>query len=155
MIPMEIVAETFASNTPFNVEDLIAALGQFIPHPSSLDDEYRLIRILAGFDLLDNKLAALPAMFSLMERCPDADLGSPGPLVHSIESTGIDSYQTLLEQSVLRRPMYLNLWMAGRILNSRRDLALRQKWIAILTLCRANPSFPETKELVDPWIKID
>jgi hypothetical protein len=29
---------------------------------------------------------AIPELFSVMERMPDADLGSPGPLVHTLEA---------------------------------------------------------------------
>jgi hypothetical protein len=57
----------------------------------------------------------MPAMFSLLERFPDAEFGSPGPLVSELEV--IPGYETLLELSVARQPTELTIWMINRILN--------------------------------------
>jgi hypothetical protein len=82
-------------------------------------------------------------MFRVMERCPEADLGSPGPLVHSIESVGkvlgIPAYEALLVDSVRRRPMYLNLWMVNRILNVAPVGPQRTALLALLEEVRDDP----------------
>lgn len=44
--------------------------------------------------------AAIPELFSVMEGMPDADLGSPGPLVHPLEA--LKEYQAELMRSVRR-----------------------------------------------------
>jgi len=148
--PTPRVAEIFTSGMPMSIEERITALDDFKPHPIGLDDEYRLIRILAGFDLMEDRVRALPAMFSLMERCPEGDLGSPGPMVHAIESLGIEAYQAQLEQSVHRRPMYLNLWMVNRILNTISDPPQRQRWIELLHAVKSNPDAADMVEIIDP-----
>lgn len=76
-----------------------------------------------------------------MERWPEADLGSPGPLVHAIESLGVHAYESLLVESVRRRPMYLNLWMVNRILNVAPDGPQRTVLLKLLGEVRDNPQW--------------
>lgn len=75
-------------------------------------------------------------MFDLMERLDDVDLGSPGPLVHALESTG-GAYEPRLEASVRRKPSPLSVWMVNRILNT--DRSDRQYWLDLLTLAATHP----------------
>lgn len=75
-------------------------------------------------------------MFAVMERLDDADLGSPGALVHALESTGA-AYEPHLKASVLRKPSPLSVWMVNRILNGdRRD---RESWVDLLTIAGSHP----------------
>ena len=60
--------------------------------------------------------AAIPELFGVMERMPDADLGSPGPLVHTLEA--LKGYEVELIRSVSRSPSLLSVWMINRILNT-------------------------------------
>ena len=64
------------------------------------------------------------AVFAYLERHHDADLGTPGSLVHFLESA-YPSYTDELLASLARRPTELTLWMANRILNGKPTLALR------------------------------
>jgi hypothetical protein len=57
---------------------------------------------------------AIPELFHVMERLPDADLGSPGPLVHTLEA--VKGYEDELIRSVRRSPSLLSVWMVNRIL---------------------------------------
>jgi hypothetical protein len=75
-------------------------------------------------------------MFDLMERLDDVDLGSPGPLVHALESTG-NGYEPRLEASVRRKPSPLSVWMVNRILNA--DRADRRSWLDLLTEAASHP----------------
>ena len=50
-------------------------------------------QIIAGFRALQT---------SVMERLPDVDLGSPGPLVHTLER--LHGYENELMRSVRRQP---------------------------------------------------
>lgn len=59
----------------------------------------------------------IPAIFDFLERHPEADCGSPGPLVHFIERYP-GKYESILRDSLERRPVPLTLWMCNRILNS-------------------------------------
>src|SRR5512139_162135 len=48
-------------------------------------------------------------MFEVMERLDTVDLGSPGPLVHVLESATPD-YEPYLEASIRRTPSPLSVW---------------------------------------------
>ena len=75
-------------------------------------------------------------MFALMERLDDVNMGSPGPLVHALESTGA-AYEPPLQASVERKPSPLSVWMVNRILNA--DRADRQSWLDLLILAADHP----------------
>jgi len=57
------------------------------------------------------------------------DLGTPGPLVHTLE-TWSGRYEELLAESVRRKPTPLTVWMVNRILNVKPPDA--QTWLAVL-----------------------
>ena len=57
-------------------------------------------------------------MLAVFERHPDADLGSPGPLVHCIETVPMESFIPDLAESLNRAPSLMTLWMADRCLRS-------------------------------------
>ena len=117
---------------------MIAELGALVPSDACVGKLYELTE---SFDKLapGEKLRVLPAMFGVMERCPGVDLGSPGPLVHLIESQGVAAYETLLLESVRRRPMYLNLWMVNRILNVISHAEQREGLLTLLRDVRDDP----------------
>ena len=73
---------------------------------------------------------AIRELFSVMERLPDADLGSPGPLVHTLEQ--LKGYEQELIRSVRRCPSFLSLWMVNRILNTDPPVSVRQSYISLL-----------------------
>jgi len=79
-------------------------------------------------------------IFDLMERLDDVDLGSPGPLVHSLESTGT-AYEPSLKASLRRKPTPLSVWMVNRILNT--DRADRRHWLDLLDMAATHPSASE------------
>jgi hypothetical protein len=134
-------------------EAMIAALDAFVPHPIALDDERRIRQIMDGFEELPDKIRALPAMFCLMERCPEADLGTPGPLVRAIESLDIPQYLALLMESVRRRPMYLNLWMINRVLNATREGAMRTTLLHLFREIRDHSDDPGLVEIVNGFLE--
>ena len=115
---------------------LISALEAFTPAEAS-DSVARLYEILDGFDDLPSREAVLPAMFGILERYPDADLGSPGPLVHAIES--VPNYESALAASLSRRPTFLSVWMIGRILNSSISVGERASWLERLREASIHP----------------
>ena len=99
-------------------DEMIAALDAFEADSGYDENQFKLYPITEGFKSLPDPMRVIPAMFSLMERFPDAYLGTPGPLVHSIESVGINQYEPLLIESVRRQPTELNVWMVNRVLNT-------------------------------------
>lgn len=100
----------------------------------------------SGFDRLqelcdelqdaNDPAACIPAMFRAMERLEDFDLGSPGPLVHTLEDWSC-KYEASLAESVMRKPTPLSLWMVNRILNG--DPKDASTWIAVMRSVLDNP----------------
>lgn len=127
------------------ISDKIAAIESFVPTDDDTDNVYYLYQIFEGFRSLSHRERAIPAMFSLIERFPEADLGSPGPLVHELED--IPEYQPLLRESLHRQPTDLTVWMVNRILNSQLDPAQREIWLNELRAALTHPLSPtSTKE---------
>ena len=83
----------------------------------------------------------VPIMFQTMERLDGAELGDPGPLVHTIE-TSRRRYEELLAESVWRKPTPLSVWMVNRILNTGPPDAAA--WMALLQVVAENPAASES-----------
>jgi len=86
--------------------------------------------------------AFAPAMFALMERVDGPYvLGSPGPLVHTLEKFQ-GRYERFLADSLRRKPSFLATWMANRILNSKpTDYEF---WMTLLENAASNPNALES-----------
>jgi hypothetical protein len=121
-------------------DKMIAALGAFEAGPNDDHAVSDLYEITDGFDTLPDKARVVPSMFSVIERCGEADLGSPGPLVHCIESLGYEQYLSQLVDSVRRKPTYLNVWMVNRILNAGIPDDHRQQLLGLLRSVSTNPA---------------
>jgi hypothetical protein len=65
-----------------------------------------------------------------MERLPQSDLGSPGPLVHTLER--LAGYEDELVKSIHRHPTVLSVWMVNRILNADLSVDKRESYLAVL-----------------------
>jgi hypothetical protein len=85
--------------------------------------------------------AAIPELFGVMERMPEADLGSPGPLVHTLE--GLKGYEAELMRSVRRSPSLLSVWMMNRILNTEVAKDVRQSYMSLLNEAATRPDVPK------------
>jgi len=131
-----------AGNTPGLSYNLAVDLQQIVSgfrrlSPSDFDlnnvnsDGIERLRELAdAVQRLPAPEAAIPEMFGLMERMPDVELGSPGPLVHTLEA--IPGYKSHLANSVRRQPSLLSVWMVNRILNSPVPEKRRDFWMTLL-----------------------
>jgi len=71
-----------------------------------------------------------------MERLDEADLGSPGPLVHTLEAWS--GYRPLLAESSHRKPSPLTVWMANRVLNT--DPPDAPEWLELLRRATGHPA---------------
>ncbi|MCU6500407.1 hypothetical protein LPN04_33175 [Rugamonas sp. A1-17] len=113
------------------ITDVVAQLTAFVPE-DEVDNVARLYEILDRLQALAPELRTpvVPAMLSVIERYPDAELGSPGPLVHELES--IPGYESFLMDSVLRQPADLNVWMVNRIVNSEVSQDVRLGWLSVM-----------------------
>ncbi|MBS1999701.1 MAG: hypothetical protein JSS86_25435 [Cyanobacteria bacterium SZAS LIN-2] len=84
----------------------------------------------------------LPDMFDFLERAGDLDIGTPGPIVHSIEATA-DLYLPCLEESILRKPTPVTVWMVNRILNDEIDFDAADRYKALLRQVLSHPQASE------------
>jgi hypothetical protein len=100
--------------------------------PTEDDDNLQstLYELVAPVEALDAS-RAIPDIFQFFEEFPDADHGTPGPLVHLLEKyPGI--YEAELKASMERRPSPHAVWMTNRILNTELDETARISWMEIL-----------------------
>lgn len=116
---------------PKSTDDVIADLRAFVPRDDGRDVG-RLYDILEGFEELPDRRRAFPELFAVMERFPNSDLGTPGPLVSSIETVAIAEFKPLLRESIERRPVHLNMWMVNRILNTKLPRQHREELLKLL-----------------------
>jgi hypothetical protein len=86
--------------------------------------------------LLPNPPSAFPQLFRLMERLSESELGTPGPLVHTMEKH-IGAYEDLLAESISRKPTDLSIWMVNRILNGK--IREKERWKALLASASVHP----------------
>jgi hypothetical protein len=115
----------------------LSALQAFAPTGDEFDDTRALEEILEPLPADAATAAALaPALLALIERHPEAALGTPGPLVHWLDAAA--GLAPLLRASLLRAPAELTAWMANRLLNTRLDRAERADWLAVLGEVAAN-----------------
>jgi hypothetical protein len=115
------------------VEQIIADFDAFTP-TDEVDFNYQGRLKL---DTLCQELLVTPepgqgvrAILGIMERFTDSDLGTPGPLVHTLEQ--IPGYETALVESVQRQPGSLSVEMIGRIRNSAPPGEARDQWEKLL-----------------------
>jgi len=101
-----------------NLSSAQTAIDSFVPTGDEAEDVGRLYDITDALETAGLVADAIPNLLAVFERHPDADLGSPGPIVHCIETTGMDGFVTHLVSSIRMRPTMMTLWMAQRCLRS-------------------------------------
>lgn len=117
---------------------MIVELKKFAPS----DESKNVGRLYGIFDKLQalppaQRSPVIPAILGLIERYPEAELGSPGPLVHELEA--IPGYESYLRDSLVRQPAYLSIWMVNRILNSELSADERSGWLQVLRSVLTHP----------------
>jgi hypothetical protein len=120
-----------------SVDDLLSALRAFEPTGDGADNVHRLNELLAGFGSLPDCARIVPEFLALLERHPQADFGTPGPLVQALESQ--PGYAQEVAASLERQPTELGAWMANRLLNSRLPREQRGAWLKRLTIVSSHP----------------
>ena len=120
-----------------SVDELLSDLQAFAPTGDGADNVHRLNELLAGFAALPGCERVAPALLALLERHPQADWGTPGPLVHALESQ--PGYPESLAASLERQPTELTAWMANRLLNSKLPRDDRAVWLKRLTVVTSHP----------------
>jgi hypothetical protein len=118
---------------PSKFDQIIDGLGalsakDFGHRTPGFDGHERLQELTDELMRLPQPQRAVRALFDVMERMPDADLGSPGPLVHTLEAMR-GHYERELVNSLKRKPTLLAIWMVNRILNVTETPEARQLWV--------------------------
>ena len=132
---------------------IVAALDAFFAKDDGTDEE-TLSKILERFEELSEPQRIVPALFAVMERNPSADLGAPGPLVHSIETLPVPIFEPLLRASLQRRPCQLNVWMVNRILNSKLSPKHRKELLALLkAVTVSSVASAETRQTAEGFLQ--
>lgn len=121
---------------------IIKKLDAFISSDESTNVNllYEALDGLQGLDMKTRK-QAVPAMFALIERNPEAELGLPGPLVHELEA--ISGFESSLWDSVRKQPTELTVWMVNRLLNSELPHNERKAWMSALQKIQSNIHSPD------------
>ena len=118
--------------------DMAKALRELDPDSPAFPNALReLMVVLRGVPAGERPFTEI---FQFMERHSDADFGSPGPIVHSLEALG--GYEEALLESIRRVPIPHTLWMVNRILNGDVPAHERERWVAELGRVAADPSLP-------------
>ena len=126
---------------------ILSKLGQEKGDDASLVDElYDAVDLLDGSDTVNE---VYPAIFDLFERCPSANFGMPGPLVHLVEKSFPGGYEKLLLASLARKPVHHTVWMANRLLNANDiDNSMRSQLQLAIQKTINHPSADDTAKQV-------
>jgi len=139
------------------IEEIIKTLNEFVPYSEDdpvNDNESFLFNLMDSWIKVKDKKKAVPAIFQLMEKYPHADFGSPGPLVHALESGGTKLYDGELHNSLIRKPTPLTLWMYNRIINIENDKRIIRAHFERLKLFSNHPLVDaETKDVAKDFIE--
>ena len=123
-----------------SVDDLIKGLRSFEPADDDNDNVHSLNELFDGFHVLADREEALPELFFLVERHPQADFGAPIPVVKELEK--LPAFPKALAASLERQPTDLAAWMVNRLLNSPLPRDKRAAWIQRLTEVTTHPRAP-------------
>lgn len=129
-------------------EELIEQLRSF-----SLEGDYlqRLSKLTDKILKEASPEEALQEMFGILERYPDEELGSPGPLVHAIEKCR--GYEEELFKSLERQPGTLTVWMLHRLIKYDP----KTRYIEVLREAIAHPGISdqtkEDAEVILSWVQ--
>ncbi len=131
-----------------NIEEILEELNGF-----SLEGDYlrRLGLLTDEISRLEHPESALPAMLDLLERFPEEEIGSPGPLIHTIEKC--PNYEAALFQSLERQPASLTVWMVSRLLKYDPQESYVHALTKVLQHPKASEQTKEDAELILSWFQ--
>jgi hypothetical protein len=111
-------------------------LSDFDPRNADAGGEERLQTLCAELAERDDPQRWAPLLYALTDRLDGADLGGPGPIVHTLE--GWPGYRAPLAESLRRKPAPLTVWMANRVLNA--DPPDAGVWLGLLREVTEHPA---------------
>lgn len=84
-------------------------------------------------------LDRVEAILAFMESHSELEYGTPGPLVHFVETYRDRGYSQLLTASVSRRPTAHTLWMLNRLINGTTHAETRRTYVHLMAGAAAHP----------------
>lgn len=128
-------------NMPRDAATLVSELRKFtaddFDYMKGATGPERLYALCEEVEALLEPMSIFPEFFALIERLSDSELGTPGPLVHTMEKHS-GHYEQFLAESLKRKPTDLTVWMVNRILNGEpADSAF---WMDQLSTAAEHPS---------------
>jgi hypothetical protein len=82
---------------------------------------------------------AVEPILRFMEAHGSIDFGSPGPLVHFVETFNGVAYVQALTTSLDRKPTQHTAWMMNRVLNGARTPSARRALVDAMSRARSHP----------------
>ena len=122
---------------PRPIEDVAADFDSLTRRDFEPTYSDRLYGLCDEMQALNAPALAAPILFRTMERLDGVDLGTPGPLVHTLEAWP-GEYERFLTASIRRKPTPLAVWMVNRILNTKPADA--EEWLDLLRSVALHPS---------------
>jgi len=118
------------------LHDGISKVRKFSPTGDETADLQALRELLDQLGELQRDPNVRRELIAIFETHPNADLGSPGPIVHSLEKAPIDEHINLLAESLKRRATTMTIWMAERCFRSELSEINRTKLLDALHAAR-------------------
>lgn len=122
---------------------------------SILCDEFDDAEVLDCVDNIEenyNTLEAVKQLLMLMERHPTFYFGSPGSIVHFVETFYKKGYEEELVLSLKRRTTMHTMWMLNRIINAGEN---KEFYINILKEIATNENYEaEIRERAEYFINL-
>jgi hypothetical protein len=119
-----------------NKEEIIDRLQSIASSDAFITRAYEMMKELSHAP--DGSDAVEPILL-FMERNPDLEYGTPGPLVHFVERFWGHGYDQKLCESIGRRPTWHTVWMLNRLINGAKQPEERQSLIQIMKTAEAHP----------------
>jgi hypothetical protein len=129
--------------------ETIAALDGFVPTGEENVDVARLDEIVDRLVGPEQIKGATPAILRVFERFPHTLLGSPGPLVHCVERTDIETFLPMVLESFRRHPNRMTLWMIDRCLRTGVPTRLHLSILSTLREIRRAPNAVDLHDDID------
>lgn len=115
-----------------NTHEACDKVRSFSPTGNEAADVHSLYDLLSQLGEVQGNSDVRCELISIFERHPDVSLGSPGPIVHSLEESPIDDHVELLAASIKRQATSMTVWMAERCFRSKLSNPNRAKLVESL-----------------------
>lgn len=98
-------------------KEIIKTLNDFVPSEYESENVDFLYNLTDKMESFDNKQIFLEPILTFLEKHPDREFGTPGPLVSFIE-IWCNNYENSLTDSIDRQPVTSNIDMLKAVFNS-------------------------------------